>query len=278
MKKQEQNLLIQENWLLFFLFLIFISNNDTKKMNVKEMDIIDLDKKVKFLNRIKGYMNSDEQYVLQSAETLIHIIRNIKILMDPPKIASAGVKYSSLSVEDRKRNMLMDISEFLEDEKKILVHKAVDFDFKIKTLEDRLNKIQSVSKENTAVANISQYIDVFEPLLHDEIKVKAHELKKLISIISLIGNLKNKDSFDEMDIIKLIEPLVDEEKKESLTRMVQMFQIVNSMNKETVDKDKNIKEPSNKDNKLNEDNKLHNDKKIEDKIKAQLKEEIKSEE
>ncbi len=278
MKKQEQNLLIQENWLLFFLFLIFISNNDTKKMNVKEMDIIDLDKKVKFLNRIKGYMNSDEQYVLQSAETLIHIIRNIKILMDPPKIASAGVKYSSLSVEDRKRNMLMDISEFLEDEKKVLVHKAVDFDFKIKTLEDRLNKIQSVSKENTAVANISQYIDVFEPLLDNEIKVKAHELKKLISVISLIGNLKNKDSFDEMDIVKLIEPLVDEEKKESLTRMIQMFQIVNSMNKETVDKDKNIKESLNKDNKLNEDNKLHNDKKIEDNIKSQLKEEIKSEE
>lgn len=278
MKKQEQNSLIQENWLLFFLFLIFISNNDTKKMNIKEMDIIDLDKKVKFLNRIKGYMNSDEQYVLQSAETLIHIIRNIKILMDPPKIASAGVKYSSLSVEDRKRNMLMDISEFLEDEKKILVHKAVDFDFKIKTLEDRLNKIQSVSKENTAVANISQYIDVFEPLLQDEIKGKAHEFKKLISIVSLVGNLKNKDSFDEMDIIDLIQPLVGEEKKESLTRMIQMFQIVNSMNKETVDEDKTEKESLNKNIKLDEDNEENKENKLDNNIKSQSKEEIKSNE
>lgn len=265
MKKQEKNLLIQDNWLLFFLFLIFISNNDTRKVNIKELDLLDLDKKARFINRIKGYMNADEQYVLQSVETLVYIIKNIKILMEPPNIASAGVNYSSLSIEDRKRNMLMDISEFLEDEKKILVHKAVDFDVKVKTLEEKLHKVHSILNENNPVESINQYIDVFEPLLEEGVKTKANEFKKIISIVNIIENLRNKDSFDEMDLIEIIKPLVDKEQEETLTRMIQMFQIVSAMSEEKSDKDKNIKidtdtkleskEKSNEESRENEENK-----------------------
>jgi len=228
MDKQEQKLQIQPNWLLFFLFLIFISRKDTKKLGLEEMNLIDLDKKTKFLNRIKGYMDPEEQHIVHSAETLLQIIRNIKVLMEPPQIASAGVRYSSFSLEDRKRNMLIDLSEFLEDEKKILVHSAVDFDVKVRTLEKKLKEIHNLSQNGNFITNIQEYIEVLEPLLADEIKEKVYEFKKIASVINIISTMKNKDKINEMDIVGIIQPFIPKDQQDSIMRMVQIFQVMSS--------------------------------------------------
>lgn len=240
MEMQEQKQQRQPNWLLFFLFLLFISQKDTKKLTLREMNLVDLDKKTKFLNRIKGYMDPQEQYIVHSAETLLQIIKNIKMLIEPPQIASAGVRYSSLSFEDRKRNMLMDLSEFLEDEKKIVVHQAVDFDVKIRTIEKKLKEIHNLSQDGNSIANISEYIEVLEPILADEVKEKIYEFKKLASIVNIIGTLKNKDRINEMDILEIIQPFIPREKRDSLMRMVQIFKAISSMSDDSSAEDNKV--------------------------------------
>ncbi|ABW18736.1 hypothetical protein [Alkaliphilus oremlandii] len=229
MDKEEKKLQIQPNWLLFFLFLIFLSRNDTKKLDMERMSLADLDKKAKFLNRIKGYMEPEEQYVLHGAETILQIIKNLKVLTDPPRIAAAGVRYPSLTLEDRKRNLLIDISEFLEDEKKLLVHQAVDFDIKVKTLEKKLKEIHSISQKGNFLSNIHEYIEVVEPLLTLDAQEKAADLKKLLSVVNVVGTLRNKENFEVLDIVELVQPFIPKEQRESLGKMVQLFQIVNAV-------------------------------------------------
>jgi len=253
MDKQEQKLQIQPNLLLFFLFLIFISRKDTKKLDLQEMNLIDLDKKTKFLNRIKGYMDPEEQHIVHSAETLLQIIRSIKVLMEPPQISSAGVRYSSFSFEDRKRNMLIDLSEFLEDEKKILVHNAVDFDVKVKTVEKKLKEIHSLSQDGNFIANIQEYIEVLEPLLADEMKEKVNEFNKIASIINIIGTLKNKDKINEMDLVGIIQPFIPKDQQESIMRMVQIFQVMSSFKDEDATPLDNNTEQLSKKNEENEE-------------------------
>lgn len=232
MDREEQKLQTQPNLLIVFLLLIVLSKKDTKKLSLQEVDLVDLDKKAKLLNRIKGYMEPNEQHVIHSAETLLQVIRNVKLLVEPPELRSAGVRYSSLSVEDRKRNMLMDLSEFLEDEKKMVVHKAVDFDTKVRTLEKKLKELHSISQDGNHIANMNRYIEVFEPLLVNEAKEKLYEFKKLASVINLVGTLKSKDQINEMDIVELIQPFVNKEQGDSLMRMVQIFKVISSMSSE----------------------------------------------
>ena len=229
MERREQKFQVQPNWLLFFLFLIFLSRNDTKKLGLQGMNLVDLDKKSKFLNRVKGYMDPEEQHIVHSAETVLQIIKNVKVLTEPPRIASAEVRYSSFTLEDRKRNLLMDLSEFLEDEKKLLVHQAVDFDVKVRTLEKKLNEISTLSQKGNHLANIHEYIEVFEPLLTDEVKEKVGEIKKLTSVMNVINTLRSKNKISELDIVEIIQPFIHKDQRESLMRMVQIFQVVSSM-------------------------------------------------
>lgn len=229
MESTERGLQIQPNWLVFFLFLLFISRKDLKKLGFKEMNLLDLEKKSKFLNRIKGYMDPQEQHIIHSAETVIDIVKSMKLLSEPTHMGAAGVTYSSLSLEERKRNMLMDLSEFLQDETKMLIHQAVGFDEKVKTLEKKLKELHVLSQNTDNKLQINDYIDVFEPLLADEIKEKIFEFKKLISILKVISTMKNKDKIDELDIIEMIQPFVHKEQSESLMNMLQIFKAVSSM-------------------------------------------------
>lgn len=232
MERQEQRFQIQPNWFVFFLFLLFISRKDTNKLGFQEINLMDLDKKTKLLNRIKGYMDPEEQNIVHNAEVILQIIKNVKVLMEPPQVATAGVRYSSLSLEDRKRNMLIDLSEFLEDEKKMLVHQAVDFDVKVKTLEKKLKELHKVSQDGDHIANIYDYIEVFEPLLAEEVKEKLFEFKKLASMLKVISSLKNKDKIDETAIMEIIQPFIHKDQRDSLMRMVQIFKAVSSMSNE----------------------------------------------
>lgn len=236
MEKQENQ--IQSNWLLFLLFILFIHGKDTSKLNIQEISLMELDKKSKLLNRVKGYMNPQEQNIVNSAEIILQIIHSIKKLTDLQQIKTSEVKYSSLSLEDRKRNMLIDLSEFLEEEKKTLVHNAVDFDIKVKTLEKKLKEIQKLSEKDGEV-NINSYIEILEPILADDVKEKIFGLKKLVSISKAINSFKSKEKINELDIIEIIQPFIHKDQQDSLMQMIQIFQVVNSM------KDVDIKSESN---------------------------------
>lgn len=235
--KMEKNLQVQSNWLLFFLFLMFINRNDTKRLNFQEISGVDLDKKSKLLNRIKGYMDPEEQQVVHSAEIILQIIGNVKTLIDRPGMTASEIKYPALSLEDRKRNMLMDVSEFFEDEKKMIIHQAVDFDIKIKTLENKLSKLHKLWQEGDHLANLDNYIEILEPVLVEEVKEKLEELKKIVSVLRAINSLKNKDKIDELDIAEIIQPFVNKEQRDSLMRIAQIFKVINSIKEDSTEDD-----------------------------------------
>lgn len=209
MEKKVQDFQTHSNWLPFFLFLLFIYRKDTNKLKFQEINLNDLDKKSKLLNRIRGYMDPQEQYIVHSAEIILQIIAKIKTLIDLPRIEASEIRYSALSLEDKKRNMLIDLSEFLEDEERMLVHQAVDFDVKVKTLEKKLNELHKLSQEEDFIANIHNYIEILEPVLADGTKENAVEFKKLALILKIIDSLKNKEKTDESDIMKIVQPLVN---------------------------------------------------------------------
>lgn len=223
---------LQTNWLLFFLFLLFIQGKNRKKLNFQEINLVELDKKTKLLSRIKGYMEAEEQEVLNNAGIILEIIGKVKKLMDRPQREESEISYPLLSLEDRKRNMLMDISEFFQDEQKVLVQQAVDFDIKIKNLEQKLNELNKLLQEGRHMDNIHNYIEIFEPILTDEAREKAFEIKKLAAIIKAISSLRSKDRIEELDIIKIIEPFISEEQKDSLTRIIQIIKVVKSAGEE----------------------------------------------
>ncbi|MCK9267964.1 MAG: hypothetical protein M0P14_04570, partial [Alkaliphilus sp.] len=113
MGEHEQNLKIQSNWLLFFLFLLFIYRKDMNKLNFQEINLIGLDKKIELLNRIREYLDPQEQHIVHSTEIILQIIAKIKILMDLPQVGASEMRYSTSDLKDRKRSMLMDLSGFL---------------------------------------------------------------------------------------------------------------------------------------------------------------------
>lgn len=232
MGEQEQNLKIQSNWLLFFLFLLFIYRKDMNKLNFQEIDLIDLDKKSELLNRIRGYLDPQEQHIVHSAEIILQIIAKIKILMDLPQIGASEVRYSALNLKDRKRSMLMDLSEFLEDEKKLLVHKVVDFDAKVLALEKELGGVHELSQGRNSMSDINNYIEIFESVLAGGAEENTAEFKKLASILKIINVLKSKEKIKETDIIEFIYPFIEEERENFLMRMNRTYENIDDVSDE----------------------------------------------
>ena len=232
MGEQEQNLKIQSNWLLFFLFLLFIYRKDMNKLNFQEINLIDLDKKSELLNRIKGYLDPQEQHIVHSAEIILQIIAKIKILMDLPQVGASEVRYSALNLKDRKRSMLMDLSEFLEDEKKLLVHKVVDFDAKVQTLEKELGGAHELSQGENSMSDINNYIEILESILSNGAEENTAEFKKLASILKIINVLKSKEKIDEADMIEFIYPFIGEGRENSLMRMNRTYESIDDVSGE----------------------------------------------
>lgn len=209
MTKQEQGSQVQSNWLLFLLFLLFVNRKDINKLNFQEINPADLDKKSDLLNRIKEYMDPQEQYIVHSAEIILQIIAKVKTLIDLPQIETSEPRYSSLNLEDRKRSMLMDLSKLFEDDKKMLIH---------------------------------HYTEIFELIFADEGNGKVSKAEKIESMLKAIYNLKNEGKVEESNIMEIIQFFMDEERKDSLLQMVQTFRATDSM--EDVDAasiDNNIK-------------------------------------
>lgn len=220
MGEGEQNPKTQSNWLLFFLFLLFIYRKDMNRLNFQEITLVDLEKKSELLNRIRGYLDPQEQHIVHSAEIILQIIAKIKILMDLPQAEASEVRYSALNLKDRKRSMLIDLSEFLEDEKKLLVHKVVDLDVKVQALEEELGGTHELSQGKGFMSDINNYIEIFESTFSDGTEENAAELKKIVSILKIINVLKNREKINETDIIEFIYPFIGDERKDSLMRMI----------------------------------------------------------
>ena len=161
-------------------------------------------------------MDPQEQHVVHSAEIILQIIANIKTLIDLPRIKASEIRYPALSLEEKKRNMLMDLGEFLEDEKKMLIHQVVDFDIKVKTLEKKLKQLHNLSQNEVPIIGIHNYIEIFEPLFIDGTQENADQFKKLVSILKIIEDLKDKEKINESDIMKIIQPFFNKEQKDPL--------------------------------------------------------------
>ncbi|MFW5647974.1 MAG: hypothetical protein ACOCG5_02710 [Candidatus Alkaliphilus sp. MAG34] len=139
MEKQEHGSQVQSNWLLFFLFLLFVCRKDTGKSGFQGMDPIDLDKKSRLLNKIKGYMSPQDQYIIHSAEIVLQIIAKVKTLLDLPQTEMLKMEDATPNPEDKKYDMLAGLGEFLEGE---ISESLLTNDTKEKTVE--LKKLTSV--------------------------------------------------------------------------------------------------------------------------------------
>ncbi len=217
MENQKKDSQIQSNLLLFCLFLFFMYRKDIDKLSLQKIDLDDLDRKSELLEKMRGYMDPQEQYIIHSAEIILQIISKMKTLVDLPRTETSEARYSAPGLEDKRRRMLVDLSEFLDDEKKMLIHQMVDFDAKFKVLEKELKELQKSSRDRGSAVDINDYIRTLEPIFADEAGKELAEFKKLASILKIINNLKNKEKMDESDIMGIIQPLVGGGQKDSLS-------------------------------------------------------------
>ncbi|KAB3532872.1 hypothetical protein F8154_11325 [Alkaliphilus pronyensis] len=225
------NSFIQKNWLLLVPAIMMASKKIPEAFNLNDVDTGKLEKKIRLLNRIKGYMSPEEQIVLHRSEVILHIIVKVKSLMDISRMQNHETKYHSLSVEDRKRYMLMDIAEFVEDEKRDVIHRAIELNLKANMMGTKVKEIQGLSNEIT-IENLERYIQVFEPLLEGDLKNKTREVKVLLGFLKLMKAVSNKETIDEMDMLNIIKPMVNEEQGESLIKMIQIVKALSEIGNE----------------------------------------------
>ncbi len=219
----------QPTWLWILpIFLLFMGGR-SNKLNVREIETASLEKKAKLLGRIKGYMNSEEQMVIHRAEMLLHIILKAKDLIELPEVLGAETTYHTLSFNDRKRHMLMDISEFVDDEKREVIHRAIDLHTKASTMESKIKEIQNLANAPISIDNLEKYIEVFDPLLEGELRNKTKELRVLVGILKLIKSLNKKEKIDETDIFEIAKPFLSKEQGDQLSKMIQIFKAVSSI-------------------------------------------------
>ncbi|MBM7614842.1 hypothetical protein [Alkaliphilus hydrothermalis] len=223
---------IISNWLWVLPIIMLYLKNGSSKLNIRELEIGSLEKKAKLLNRIKGYMSADEQLVVHRAEMLLQIIGKVKTMMEAPHVFSAGT-LSSLSSTDKKRHMLMDISEFVDEDKQEIIHKAINLHLKANHMEDKIKEIQSLDAHNLSLESIEKYIELFDPILEGQLKNKTKELKVLMGILKLMKSLEKKGQMDEMDLLEIIKPFVSGEQREQLTKMVQLAKVFGALNNDS---------------------------------------------
>ncbi|MDR5657940.1 hypothetical protein RH915_00400 [Serpentinicella sp. ANB-PHB4] len=238
---------------LLIFFLAVILGKDNRKLSLKGLQISEVEKKTKLLNRIKGYMSPDEQRIIHKAEIVLQLLEKAKMLFDVDELISTEVQYSALSTDERKRNMLMDLCEFVHEEKRDVVHKAIELDIMAKDLGDKIKDIQSINTNNSGLTidHIEKYFDLFEPFLDQQIKEKVVEGKKLLSMMKLYKSIEQKGKINEADIMTMIEPYIPDDQKDSLYRMINIVKVLSEMNTNendrTVEKKQSVQKPESKD-------------------------------
>ena len=229
LKQEEKQGIIQPTWLWILPIFLLLFRGGTNKLDIKSIEASSLEKKAKLLERIKGYMNSEEQIIIHRAEMLLHIMLKVKGLLELPELLSAETRSHTLSFNDRKRHMLMDISEFVDEDKREVIHKAIDLHLKASTMENKIQEIKSLNSTQLSIDTIEKYIDIFDPLLEGDLKNKTKELRILAGILKLMKSLDKKEKLDEMDIIEIIKPFMNSEQGEQLGKMIQIFKAVSSI-------------------------------------------------
>ncbi|SET80757.1 hypothetical protein SAMN05660297_03573 [Natronincola peptidivorans] len=214
--------------IMFLFFLLASNKKPTNKFNLKEISEIELQKKSRLLNRIKGYMKAEEQYIVHRAEVILEIISRVKSLLEGPQLQSAEVQYQSLSLEDRKRNMLMDLSAHMKEEDRDIINTAIELDIKARNIEKQMRELHNLSQEGISINNIEKLIDAIDPLLEGEMKEKTKDIKKITSMFKVIRSLDNKGSLNENDLLEIIAPHIEPQQRESLMKMMQIAKAVSS--------------------------------------------------
>jgi|GEM_PF-3252252 len=223
-----------QNILLYLLpILYFVMKKGPSTLSFSGIDHVSLEKKTKLLNRIKGYMSPEEQSILHRAETILLTLARIKSVFEGPELRGAQTYYNSLSVDERKRNMLMDISEFVDHDRREAIYKAVELHTKAREVEDRLGRARSMSSNEVSIDTIERYIDVFDPILEGDLKQRSLELRKIIGMLKLMKSIGSKNSIDEMDLIEAVKPFMPPEQAESLGRMIQIVKAVSTIGNDT---------------------------------------------
>ncbi|SCY04923.1 hypothetical protein [Alkaliphilus peptidifermentans] len=231
------NSFLQQNWILFLPVMMMASSKIPEVLNFSKVDTMELEKKIRLLNRIKGYMKPEEQNILHRSEMILHIVVKVKSLMEISKMQNHETKYHSLSLDDRKRYMLMDIAEFVDDEKRDVIHKAIELNLKANMMGSKIKELQQLSSAEVSIETIEKYIEIFEPLVEGDIKSKTKELKILIGFLKLMKSISSKEKIDEMDIVNMVKPMVNDEQGESLMKMMQIFKALSTISNEASEKE-----------------------------------------
>ncbi|SNS86239.1 hypothetical protein SAMN05446037_102460 [Anaerovirgula multivorans] len=237
-EKNNINITLNENHIklvgIMFLFFLLTSNKKSPskfnlgKFNLREIDDVELERKCRLLNRIKGYMKAEEQHTVHRAEVILEILGKMKSLIEGPELHSAEVQYHSLSLEDRKRNMLLDLSKHMEGEHRDIIHTAIDLDIKARTIEKKIRELNNLAKDGITLQNVEKLIELAEPLLEGEMKSKTKDIKKITSALKLMKSIDEKGSLDENDLIEVISPYIEPQQRDSLMKMVQIAKAVSS--------------------------------------------------
>lgn len=214
-------------FMILFLLLNF-NKGSSKRLNLKEIDEIEIEKKCKLLNRVKSYMNKEEQYILHRAEVILQIIGKTKFLLEGPQLNTAEVEYHSLSLEERRKNMLLDLSKHMEEEHREIIYTAIDLDTKARTIEKKIRELNELSKSGINVESIGRFIEVIEPLLEGEIRDRTKEIKKITGMLKVIKSIDEKGSLNEMDFIEILSTYIPPQQRDSLIKMMQIAKAVSS--------------------------------------------------
>jgi len=194
-----------------------------------EIESATLEKKAKLLGRIKGYMNSEEQLIIHRAEMLLHTIQRLKSFMELPDALEAQTTYHHLSHEEKIRNMLMDLSEFAEPDKREVIQKAINLNMKAKVMEGRVQELQQLSVNPLGLETLEHYIRIVEPILEGGTKDRTKDLKVLVGLLKGIKVMQERKTLDEMTIFEMVKPFIGDEQGQQLERMIKLFKAVSSL-------------------------------------------------
>lgn len=237
----EKNNSFPSNWLWLLPILMLYLRKGSTKLNIYEIDTNSMEKKARLLNRIKGYMSSEEQLIIHRTEMLLQIISKVKVMMETPDILNSST-YSSLSIEDKKKNMLLDISEFVDADKQDIIYKSIDVHSKIHHMGNKLQEIKSLDTQSITIETVEKYIELFDPILEGQLQGRTKELKALVGVIKLFKSMETKGQLDETDLIEIIKPFVSQEQGDQLTRMIQLVKVFSAINNESSEESKILEE------------------------------------
>lgn len=136
-------------------------------------------------------MDPQEQYVVHSAEIILQIIAKIKTLIDLSQTGTTETAYPALGLEDKKHNMLTDLSRFVEDEISELVSKdeAKEKIAEFKKLASVLGMINNLKSEGKI--NELDIMEIIQPLINKE---QGDSLMRMVQTFKVMNGMKDVDT------------------------------------------------------------------------------------